>query len=157
MKKILFTVLHRPNRSPSQRFRFEQYLPFLKEVGFDCEFSYLLSESDDKRWYSSGHYLVKIWIVLKSIIRRWRDVWRANQYDIIFIQREAFMLGTPFFEKRFKRSTAKIIFDLDDAIWLQDISELNNKFLWLKNSRKTDELLRLADLVIAGNEYLADY
>ena len=34
MKKLLFVALHRPNRSPSQRYRFEQYMPFLKEKGF---------------------------------------------------------------------------------------------------------------------------
>lgn len=49
MPKILFIAAHRPGRSPSQRFRFEQYLGTLKENGFDYDFSYLISENEDKK------------------------------------------------------------------------------------------------------------
>ena len=31
MAKILFIAAHRPDRSPSQRYRFEQYFNFLQE------------------------------------------------------------------------------------------------------------------------------
>ena len=44
MPKVLFITLHRLNRSPGQRFRFEQYLSFLEANGFDWEISNLLSE-----------------------------------------------------------------------------------------------------------------
>ena len=47
-KKILFIASHRQDRAPGQRFRFEQYLNFLKANGFDWEFSYLISEKDKR-------------------------------------------------------------------------------------------------------------
>lgn len=81
----------------------------------------------------------------------------ASQFDIIFIQREAYLLGTSYFESRFKKSGAKIVFDFDDAIWLMDISDVNKKFSWLKRPTKTAEIISVADRVIAGNPYLADY
>jgi glycosyltransferase involved in cell wall biosynthesis len=50
-----------------------------------------------------------------------------------------------------------MIFDFDDAIWLPTVSSGNRTLAWLKNPAKTDELLRMADMVFAGNRYLADY
>ncbi len=155
--KILFLAAHRPNRSPSQRFRFEQYFDFLKENGIKYDFSYLLSAWDDRNFYSKGNYLIKFWIVIKSFLKRWRDTARANKYDIIFIQREAFMLGTTFFERRIAKSRAKMIFDFDDAIWKMDVSKGNEQLKFLKNPNKTAKLIAMSDMVFAGNKYLTDY
>jgi hypothetical protein len=136
MKKVLFVCLHRPDRSPSQRFRFEQYLGYLKKNGFDYKFSWLLDESDDKVFYSPGKFFKKGLIVLKSIWKRISETARASDYDIVFVQREALMLGTAFFEKRFAQKT-KLIFDFDDSIWLQNVQFLRmpgkqkRSFNWL--------------------------
>ncbi len=157
MPKILFIAAHRLNRSPSQRFRFEQYFSYLNANGFECFLSPLLSEKDDRTFYSEGNFINKFIVVFKSLIKRIRDVQKANDYDLIFIQREAFMTGTTFFEKKLKKTGKKVIFDFDDAIWLPNISEVNKKFEWAKTPFKTSILISLSDLVIAGNQYLADY
>jgi glycosyltransferase involved in cell wall biosynthesis len=157
--KVLYIAAHRKDRSPSQRFRFEQYIDFLKENGFDFHFSYLISEKDDKIFYQPGNFLNKLRIFLKSAYKRWRDVIDENirHYDIVFIQREAFMTGSTFFERKFKKAKAKIIYDFDDAIWHFDISEANKKFHWLKNPGKTGTIIAMSDLIFAGNYYLADF
>jgi glycosyltransferase involved in cell wall biosynthesis len=157
MKKILFIAAHRPGRSPSQRFRFEQYFEFLNKNGFQFYFSYLITEAADKYFYNPGSYNRKLYLFLKSILKRFRDLIIASRYDIIFIQREAFMTGTTFFEKNLKNSKAKILFDFDDAIWIHDVSDANKKFAWLKNPDKIATIIRLADMVFAGNNYLATY
>ncbi len=159
MKKILFVDMHRKDRSPSQRFRYEQYVDLLQKRGFEVDHSFLLSEWDDRFFYRSGNYVVKGWILLKSLGKRFRDVVRSSNYDFIFIQREAFMLGTAFFEWLLAQSKAKLIFDFDDAIWLNQISSSapNRKLNFLKNPSKTSRIIELADIVIAGNNYLADY
>jgi glycosyltransferase involved in cell wall biosynthesis len=157
MPKVLFLTVHRPNRSPSQRFRFEQYLNYLEENGYCYHFSYLLDEFYDRFFYKKGFFLIKLKIVLKSFFKRLKEVKSANQYDIIFIQRECFMIGSSFFEKKFAKSKAKIIYDFDDSIWLSNVSEANKKFAWLKSPHKTSEIISLAHLIIAGNEYLKRY
>ena len=157
MPRILFVASHRPDRSPAQRFRFEQYLGFLRENGYDYQFSYLITEKDDRVFYSPGNLISKLSIFAKSYMRRLKDVMQAREYDIIFVQREAFMTGSYFFEKMFSRSKAKLVFDFDDAIWNHDVSEANKKFGWLKNPAKTGKIIGISDLVIAGNQYLADY
>lgn len=157
MPKILFIAAHRPGRSPSQRFRFEQYFDFLKSKGFDIHFSFLLNQREDQTFYSRGKTLAKINVFVDSWKRRQHDVMTAHQFDIIFIQREAFMTPSIRFEKIFAKSGAKIIYDFDDAIWKLDISDGNRMFKWLKNPKKTPKLISLAHHVIAGNQYLAEY
>jgi len=157
LSKILFIAAHRPGRSPSQRFRFEQYLHYLESNGFEYDFSWLISEKDDIKFYRPGNYFTKFFLFIKSMIRRMKNVMKTPYYDIIFVQREAFMTGSVFFEKRFSRSVAKFVFDFDDSIWLHDVSPANKTLAWLKKPDKTATIISLADCVIAGNEYLGSY
>ncbi|MES2513646.1 MAG: glycosyltransferase family 4 protein [Bacteroidota bacterium] len=156
MPKILIIADHRLNRSPSQRYRFEQYLPFFKANGFDWELSEIITEKDDRIFYHPGNYLQKAWILFKSLFIRLNDLRRAKQFDVIFIQREALLLGSSFFEKQFYKR-GKVIFDFDDSIWLLDTSPENKKFEFLKNPDKTNINIAHAHIVIAGNNYLASY
>lgn len=85
------------------------------------------------------------------------DLRRIDNYDIVFVFREALMTRSTYFERKFAASKAKIIFDFDDAIWLTNVSNANRRWKWMKNPNKTSKLIALADLVFAGNEFLASY
>jgi len=156
MPDVLILCAHRPGRSPSQRYRFEQYLPFLSQHGFNFTWSYLLDEKDDRIFYSHGNFLKKTSILLKTILIRNRDARRFKNYDIIFIQREASFLGTSRFERKAFNSGAKVIFDFDDSIWLEDTSPGNKKWSWIKKPAKFFDNIKYASVVIAGNAYLAE-
>ena len=157
MPKILFIAAHRPNRSPSQRYRFEQYFNFLQVNGYDCELSFIIKDVDDNFFYSPGHLFKKFLFTIKSAIKRLKDTKRADNFDIVFVQREAFMTGSTFFEKRFARSKAKLIYDFDDSVWLMDTSNANKKWEWMKSTKKTGEIISISNLVLAGNQFLFDY
>jgi glycosyltransferase involved in cell wall biosynthesis len=156
MKKVLIWVLHRPDRSPSQRFRFEQYLSFLEENGYSFEYSFIIDENDDKIFYSPGNYFGKLKILFKTVLKRWRELRNAKKYDLVFVQRECFMLGSSFFECQMAKKT-KLIFDFDDAIWQHAVSDGNKALGFLKDASKTSRLIKCANLVFVGNQYLADY
>lgn len=157
MKRILYIVPHRFNRSPGQRFRCEHFIPILRENGYQITYSNILSQWDDSYFYQSGKYIAKLFIFCKAFIHRCFDVLRARKYDAIFIYREAFMVGTTLFERALKKSGTPIIFDFDDSIWLQDISEGNKNLSWMKRPEKTNEIIQLSNLVIVGNQYLANH
>jgi glycosyltransferase involved in cell wall biosynthesis len=157
MPRILFIAAHRPGRSPSQRYRFEQYFAYFSENGYECVLSNLISEQQDRYFYKPGKLLSKFGVMLNSMAIRLSDLRKASDFDIIFVQREAFMTGSYWFEQRFARSGARLIYDFDDSIWLLDTSEANRRWQWLKNPRKTSQIIKLSDLVIAGNNYLASY
>lgn len=157
MKKVLFIVHHRKDRSPGQRFRFEQYLNYLEANGFETTVSNILDADQDKIFYSKGNVLKKAQVVFQAGLHRIADAWKANEYDIIFIYREAYFLGYPFFEALFAKSRAKLIFDFDDSIWIDNVSDNNRAFGFLKNAAKTSTIIKMCDLVFAGNHYLAQY
>jgi glycosyltransferase involved in cell wall biosynthesis len=157
MKKILAIVQHRKGRSPGQRFRFEHFISVLEKNGYEIVFSNIINEKDDSIFYSKGKYFSKLMIVLKSFRHRLKDLRIAKNCDVVFIYREAFMLGTTYFEKRLSKLNVPIIFDFDDSIWLNDTSEGNQNLAWMKKPEKTAEICKLSDLVSVGNQYLSDY
>lgn len=158
LKRVLFITMHRPKRSPGQRFRFEQYIPYLEQNGYVCDISYIVSEADDRIVYAPGRYTEKLLIFAKSVVTRLRDVLTARRYDIVFIYREALMVNTGVIEALLAATGARTVFDFDDAIWLQGVSKNNARLSWLRGgSSKIPGILRRVDMVLAGNSYLADY
>ena len=157
IKKVLVICHHRPDRSPGQRYRFEQYIPFLEQNGYYFDRSNLLNENDEKAFYKYGNYFKKFLIWIKTWRVRFKDWKRMNQYDIVFIYREALLTRSIFFEKKFSKSKAKLIYDFDDAIWEKGHSKANGKLAFLKNPAKTGKIIGLSDVIFAGNRYLAEY
>lgn len=161
MPRLLIIAHHRRDRSPSQRFRIEQYLAWLEQQGWQVTFAPLLDAADDRTFYSRGKWGQKVVILLKAVIRRLRHVLWARRHDVVLIKREAFMLGTTAIEgllrMAVKANGGHLVYDFDDAIWLPNVSEGNRALAFLKSFDKTGKIIALCDRVIAGNEYLADY
>lgn len=157
-RKVLILTNHRKDRSPGQRFRFEQYLKTLEAQGCEITFSILLNEKDDRIFYSKGHYFSKALILIKTFLKRFFQIFTIQRYDVVLIFREAYFTGTTFFEKAYRKfSKAKFIFDFDDSIWIEAESIANKKFTWLKNSNKTSTIIALCDCITPGNEFLKQY
>lgn len=154
-KKILFIGILYPRRSPSQRFRYEQFIPTLEKEGIQCHLKWIINKEDEQGFYK-GSIIDKLFVFIKSTFRLIKIVMSPEKYDRIFIQREAYFLGTTFFEFLLSKK-APIVYDFDDSIWLPNISESNKKFSFLKNPYKTKQIIKLASNVIAGNQFLADY
>lgn len=145
-------------KAPSQRFRFEQYLHFLKKEQLAFEFHSFLSEKGWNTIYKKGSFFAKIFTVLYSFHNRFFLLFKLRQADYIFIHREASHIGPPVFEWIISRILKKkIIYDFDDAIWLPNYSKQNAKFQKLKNYKKVNKIMRWADTITAGNTYLANY
>lgn len=156
MKRVLIVCAHRPNRSPSQRYRFEQYLPALKEKGYEFDWSFLIEESEDQEFYSAGNFLLKAHIITRAHYRRFLLLMSLRKYSLVFIQRESLFTGSTFFERHLSKKKLPFIYDFDDSVWLADTSPGNQKFEWLKKPEKVFESMRLANCVLAGNAYLAE-
>ena len=101
MLNILFICTYRPDSSPGQRFRFEQYLEYLRDNGFNYKVSFLLSEEDEIIFYKRRNYLRKIKLLIKMIRQRINDVRLSNNFDLVFIYREALPIWSIIFERKF--------------------------------------------------------
>lgn len=157
MKKVLIIANHYKNRSPGQRFRFEQYLNFLRENGFECHLENIITPKDDKYFYKPGNYLRKGWTIGKAILTRIQNIIQIEDYNLVLLFREALPIGSTFIEKTLNQKGVKMIFDFDDAIWLQNVSNANRTFAFLKDAEKTSQLISYCNMVFAGNQYLANY
>jgi len=156
--RMLYLALWAPDRSPSQRYRVEPFLNYWQQRGLKTTYDWVLGPSDHRAFY--GRKLpAKVGVAVKAALRRGRGLTRSfvrSSYEIVFVQRQAFFLGGPWVERIASRR-APLIFDFDDAIWMPDISRGNRRFASLKNVEKIPAILRVADTVIAGNKYLADW
>jgi glycosyltransferase involved in cell wall biosynthesis len=156
-RRILFVSAHPRGFAPSQRFRFEQYVGFLADHGFETTFSAIVREDEYPFLYAPGNTSRKARMFARGLAERlWQSVHRPD-VDVAIVQREAIQLGTTVYESALARSPAKLVFDFDDAIWLADASPANRRMAWLKRPEKVPRLIRLADQVWAGNDYLAEY
>jgi glycosyltransferase involved in cell wall biosynthesis len=76
---------------------------------------------------------------------------------LVVVFREAILTSSIFFEKRLAKSGVPILFDFDDAIWVKDVSEGNQRLSFLKNPDKIKKILPLVSHVSAGNSYLKEF
>ncbi len=83
--KVLVLANHRQNRNPGQRFRYEQYLDFLREKGVEIDISFFISEEDDKYIYKKGHYFRKLLFHFRAQKTRRKDIRRLHLYDMVFL------------------------------------------------------------------------
>jgi glycosyltransferase involved in cell wall biosynthesis len=154
--KVLFIVPY-PTEGPSNRFRVEQYLPFLEKEGIEYTLRPFFTSEIFKVLYKK-RYLLKIVIyILIFTAKRIYDIFTAARYDIIFIHREAYPFGGAVFEYLFKLFGKKLIFDYDDSIFLPNHSSFHEITRFLKKPSKIKKIIKMSDHIIAGNQFLKDY
>lgn len=156
--KIFFLVPYPLKESPSQRFRFEQYLGILEKEGHSYRVQSFLDDSNWRYFSAPGKLLTKVLSVLKGLLRRTFALFTIRQYDIVFIHREAAPIGPPIFEWLISRVfRKKIIYDFDDALWLTDRQNESPGFRMIKWRSKVRSICRWSYKVSCGNEYLCAY
>ena len=156
--RILFLTPYPEGEAPSQRFRFEQYLPFLKEKGYVYTLQPFLLPESWRILYQKGNILKKAWGIGSGFFRRTKILFSLNEYNVVFIHREASPIGPPIFEWLIAKVWKKpIIYDFDDSIWLPNTSAQNLMAAGLKYHGKVGYICKWSQVISAGNEYLAAY
>jgi glycosyltransferase involved in cell wall biosynthesis len=155
--RVLAVVPSVYDTSPGQRFRIEQWEPLLRRGG--VEITYASFETDQLRsvLYRPGRMLAKMQAVTREMNRRRAELDNVAEFDLVYLFREAALMGPPWFERKMARSGVPIVFDFDDAIFVSYKSPSNGYLSYLKFPGKTSEICRLSTHVMAGNQYLADY
>ena len=154
--KILFIEPY-PIEGPSSRYRVEQYVPYFEDNGIECIVRPFVSSKFYNILYKKGLYFKKILFFFQSSLKRFFDIFTALSSDIIFIHLEVFPFGPPLFEWILFKAGKKIIYDLDDAIYMGITSPANRFLKCLKCPSKIKKIIRLSTHVITCNEYLSDY
>lgn len=157
MVRVLLLVPYPPNTAPANRYRIEPFIGYLTQHGYAIDYSFVVSPKAYGVWYSRGHYFTKGWTFLKSHAYRWTETLiKAQKIDLVWVQREALLGPTSYFE-RWWAKRKPLLYDFDDSIWLKDVSRANRLFAWLKRPEKTAEIIQVSSVVTVCNAYLEAY
>ncbi|HEX6284520.1 MAG TPA: glycosyltransferase family 4 protein, partial [Pyrinomonadaceae bacterium] len=143
--------------SPGQRYRLEQWDPLLRERGVEITYAPFEDEELHSIVYKPGRMAKKLQLVMRNLARRLSTISKARNYDLVYVLREAALLGPPVFERLLHQQRVPFVFDFDDAIFVSYRSPSNGYLSYLKFASKTKTICRLASHVMVGNPYLAEY
>jgi len=139
------------------RFRIAQFVPYLRDAGFDVTISPFYTREFFELVYKPGHQARKAASFVGLAWRRIRELFTLGQYDLVFLYREAIPLGPPIVERMIARRGLPIVYDFDDAIFLPAVSEANRSISFLKDPGRVAQILKLSAQVVVGNEFLAAF
>jgi len=152
MSKLL--ILSRYDRmGASSRYRLMQYIPYFEENGFECTFSPFFDDNYLINRYSNSNWKLS---TVGYFFRRFKILLKIKKYDLIFVEKEVFPFFPAWAELIIKKQGVPYVVDYDDAIFhrydLHRISLLR-KLL----GGKLKSVIKNADIVTVGNQYLSDY
>lgn len=154
--RVLALVPYATRRVPGQRYRIEQWAPLLRQDGIDVRFSSFLSAAATDALYAPGRFWTKLGATLAGYVRRSREALSRGEYDVALVYREAALLGPGWLEGLLA-PRVPLVFDFDDAIYLQDASPANAWARRFKSPQKAARLCAIAQHVTVGNATLAAY
>ena len=120
-KRILFVCPYPENVAPSQRLKFEQYYSHFREEGYHVETSAFIDESFWKIIYKKGNYFKKAWHTIKGYGKRTCGLFHLSKYDLVYIHLWVTPFGPPVFEWLYRKFSKKIIYDIDDLVYLGNV------------------------------------
>lgn len=143
--------------TPSQRFRIEQWMPYLESRGIAVDLVPFADVELMSILHKPGRQGAKALASLSRFLRRFGDAVRTRRYDAVLIHRAACIAGPATIERLIVMAGRPVIYDFDDAIFKLHTTEANRRFGWLKFPGKTRTICRISDHVVVGNGYLAEY
>jgi glycosyltransferase involved in cell wall biosynthesis len=154
MKRILF-LTQGDEHVASSRHRVYQYLPMLKNAGFETIVHPAVTAEEFQQIFINRSLTANIHRLSKTFVRRVRDLHEIRDYDFVYIQKP--ILPAPFFNIESKISReAKMIFDFDDAIFLKKAGGTVLPNIWSQTNRVAS-ICRVSRRVVVGNSYLGDF
>ncbi len=136
----------------SSRLRFYQYLPFLESRGIEVTVAPLLDDDYVKGLYGSNVPIVR---VLRAYMARLGIMLRAKRFDLVWLEKEMLPWLPGWLEFGLFPGGVSMVVDYDDAVFHRYDQ---HQFSWVRAllGKKIDAVMRRADLVIVGNDYLGD-
>ena len=148
-----------PKEAACTRYRVEQFVQPLAERGITMTVRPFMDSELFDSLYKEHSWLRTAAGLTKSAVLRLRDVLAATNADVVFIQREAMLVGPPAIEWLANRALRRpLVLDLDDATYVPYTSPTYGRFTKaLKFFGKTDYLIRWSRTVVCGNQTIAEY
>jgi len=140
-------------KGPSSRVRHYNYLPALREAGFDVTVAPLLTDAYLDSLFRGER--AGVGMLLKCYARRLRHLIDARRYDLIWVEKEAL----PWLPARIERAffgDRPVIIDYDDP-WFIRYAGHPNVLVRALLGHKMEALVAQAEAVTAGSRVIADW
>lgn len=150
MKALFLTSYSR--KAASSRVRFFQYAPRLRSLGWTISIHSLLDDSYLKRIYGGRR---RSWpAVIGRYWSRVSEIASARDVDVIWMQHQLLPWVPAWIEMRLMANWPPVVVDLDDAIFHR-YDQHTSPLIRLSLGSKIGRIMARADIVTAGNEYIA--
>lgn len=150
--KILILPRYEP-QAASSRYRFYQYITYLKTQGWEVTVKPLLSNNYIKYLYEKTPLPVSE--ILLGYFKRMIQILNKKNFDLIWLQQEAFPWIPSFIEKIIVNRKTKIVADYDDAFFHR-YDQNKNLIVRSLLKDKIDSVMEYSNMVLAGNNYLLE-
>jgi glycosyltransferase involved in cell wall biosynthesis len=144
-RSVLFLTSGR--RAPSSRFRVLQYIDLLRADGWTATVAPCLPDKFASHHDWPGGFLADGVLTAAKVASRLWSALKAPGHEIVYIERELIPYVCPEPEQFVRLLNPSIIFDFDDAVYLNYPAENN----------PIPHLLKMSEAVIAGNEILGTW
>jgi len=157
MKRIAALVPNILDVAPGQRVRIELWAKYLEAYGWTVDFYPFEDDALNEIFYKPGKAFLKAARIVSCYRKQLKLVLDKPQCDVLFIYREAALIGPAWIERLGKRLNVPIVYDLDDPIFLTYRSPASGWSSLLKFPLKTHSLFKMSDRIIAINDIIGDY
>lgn len=157
MKRILVICPHPEGVAPGQRLKYEQYFDDWRAHGYEVVVSPFMSDRLQSIVYRRGRVLEKAFWVAVGYLRRVRDLFRLPYYDGAYVFLWVTPFGPPIFERLVRWAAKRMLYDIDDLVFLGHSSAANRWIEVLKGRRKMLYLMGAAEHVIVCTPHLDDF
>lgn len=147
-RRILILCPYPRDTAPSQRLKYEQYIPYLESRGYRISVHPFFSPATYAILYAPGHSLRKVLGVLSGIGRRLALLPRLARADGVYIHLNVCPIGPAWLEWLSCRLARAVVYDIDDMVQLLPTSSANSHARFLKRADRYPLLMRRARHVI---------
>jgi len=140
--------------APSQHLKFEQYYGYFSRSGMEVTESPFVCPALWRVLYQHGHFLKKTILTLYGYLRRIRDFLRARRFDAVYLHLWAVPFGPPWFEEFMARRGVRIIYDIDDLVYLSKASHANPFVPRFRKEERIKRIMKVASHVVTSTQYL---
>src|SRR5262249_33775644 len=154
--RVLTLVPSQKGHAPGQRGSIELWESVLAREGIELDYAPFETDVLCEILYASGKTLAKASEMVKGYVERLRLLKRLDDYDAVFVYREAALLGPAFLEKRIAKRKP-IIYQLDDPLYMPYRSPSNGYLSYLKFFRKIKEIIRISKVVMVNSSHIRQY
>jgi hypothetical protein len=154
--RVLALVPSQKGHSPGQRGSIELWESILAENGISIEYAPFETDKLREILHTSGLQFTKASEMVKAYVDRLKLLSTLDNFDAVFVYREAALLGPAFLEKRIAKKKP-IIYQLDDPLFVPYRSPSNGYLSYLKFFGKVKDIVRMSKVVMVNSTPIREF